>query len=54
MIYQNTVLDEQTGNKVFKEFTGTDKHYAALFEAFVLNFTRKMLVKNTELKEVKL
>ena len=50
MIYQNTVLDEQTGNKVFKEFTGTDKHYAALFEAFVLNFYKKNVSKKYRVK----
>mgnify|MGYP001162731473 CR=1 FL=1 len=43
LIFDNTTLDEEIGNKVFKEFFGTDKQFAALFESFVLNFYKKHL-----------
>jgi 5-methylcytosine-specific restriction enzyme subunit McrC len=43
LIFDSTTLDEETGNKVFKEFFGTDKQFAALFESFVLNFYKKHL-----------
>ena len=47
LIFDNTALDEETGNKVFKEFFGTDKQFAALFESFVLNFYKKHLSRKT-------
>jgi 5-methylcytosine-specific restriction enzyme subunit McrC len=47
LIYDNTTLDEEIGNKVFKEFFGTDKQFAALFESFVLNFYKKHLSRKT-------
>ena len=43
LIFDNTTLDEEIGNKVFKEFFGTDKQFAALFESFILNFYKKHL-----------
>tara|TARA_X000000950_G_C13783864_1_gene606303 strand:+ start:120 stop:1142 length:1023 start_codon:yes stop_codon:yes gene_type:complete len=47
LIYDNTTLDEEIGNKVFKEFFGTDKQFASLFESFVLNFYKKHLSRKT-------
>tara|TARA_X000000950_G_scaffold215259_1_gene259087 strand:- start:871 stop:1893 length:1023 start_codon:yes stop_codon:yes gene_type:complete len=47
LIFDNTILDEEIGNKVFKEFFGTDKQFAALFESFVLNFYKKNLSRKT-------
>ena len=47
LINDNTTLDEEIGNKVFKEFFGTDKQFAALFESFVLNFYKKHLSRKT-------
>lgn len=41
LIIENTVLDETDGNYHFKEFIGSDKAMAALFEAFVRNFYKK-------------
>ena len=41
LIIENTVLDEADGNYHFKEFIGSDKAMAALFEAFVRNFYKK-------------
>ena len=41
LIIENTVLDEADGNYHFKEFIGSDKAMASLFEAFVRNFYKK-------------
>lgn len=41
LIVENTVLEEKSGKYLFREFTGSDKSMAALFEAFVRNFYRK-------------
>jgi 5-methylcytosine-specific restriction enzyme subunit McrC len=41
LIFENTVLDERSGKYQFKEFTGSDKQMANLFEAFIRNFYRK-------------
>jgi 5-methylcytosine-specific restriction enzyme subunit McrC len=41
MIIENTVLDEKTGNYRFKEFIGSEKEMANLFESFVRNFYKK-------------
>lgn len=41
LIIENTVLDEAEGNYHFKEFIGSDKAMASLFEAFVRNFCKK-------------
>lgn len=50
IIHENSVFDEVSGNKIFREFTGTDKQYAALFEAFVLNFYKKHLSNKFKVK----
>jgi len=50
MIHENSVLDEGSGNRIFREFTGTDKQYAALFEAFVLNFYKRHVSKKYKVK----
>jgi 5-methylcytosine-specific restriction enzyme subunit McrC len=41
LIIENTVLDEKTGNYHFKEFIGSEKAMAKLFETFVRNFYKK-------------
>lgn len=41
LIIENTVLDEANGNYQFKEFIGSDKAMASLFEAFVRNFYKR-------------
>lgn len=41
LIIESTVLNEAEGNYHFKEFIGSDKAMASLFEAFVRNFYRK-------------
>lgn len=41
LIIENTVLDESEGNYNFKEFIGSDKAMASLFEAFIRNFYKK-------------
>ncbi len=41
LVYEHTVLNDDDGNYQFKEFTGSDKEMARLFEAFVFNFYRK-------------
>lgn len=41
MIYEATVINEIDGSYHFKEFLGSDKALAALFEAFIRNFYRK-------------
>jgi 5-methylcytosine-specific restriction enzyme subunit McrC len=41
LIYENTVLNEDTGDYRFKEFTRDPKAMAALFEKFVYNFYGK-------------
>lgn len=54
IIHENSVFDQVSGNKIFREFTGTEKQYATLFEAFVLNFYKKHLSKkyNVEGSEI--
>lgn len=41
LIIESTVLDEKDGKFHFKEFLGSDKAMAAMFEAFVRNFYKK-------------
>ena len=41
LIIENTVLDEAEGSYNFKEFTGSDKAMASLFESFIRNFYKK-------------
>ena len=41
LIIEHCVLDEQTGAYKFKEFVGSDKAMANLFESFVRNFYKK-------------
>ncbi len=41
LILENTVLDEKTGKYHFKEFFGSEKAMANLFESFVRNFYKK-------------
>ena len=44
LIYDSTVIEEQTGKYQFRDFVRDDFKMAALFEAFVRNFYRKHLV----------
>jgi 5-methylcytosine-specific restriction enzyme subunit McrC len=41
LIVENTVLDEKIGKYQFKEFIGSEKAMARLFESFVRNFYKK-------------
>jgi 5-methylcytosine-specific restriction enzyme subunit McrC len=41
LIIENIVIDETTGKYYFKEFTGTDKAMAYLYESFIKNFYKK-------------
>jgi 5-methylcytosine-specific restriction enzyme subunit McrC len=41
LVVENTVLDEKDGTYQFKEFIGSDKAMASLFETFVRNFYKK-------------
>lgn len=41
IIFENTVIDEKTGDYHFKEFFGNDKAMASLFESFIRNFYSK-------------
>ncbi len=41
LIFENSVLDEKSGRYHFKEFLGSDKDMARLFESFVRNFYKR-------------
>ena len=41
LVYENTVLDEKSGQYSFKEFIGNEKEMARLFEAFIRNFYKR-------------
>jgi len=43
LIFENTVLNEESGNYKFKDFLRDDKKMAALFEEFIRNFYKKHL-----------
>jgi 5-methylcytosine-specific restriction enzyme subunit McrC len=40
LVHEEVLLSQQTGEHLFRDFTGNDKRMAALFERFVRNFYR--------------
>jgi 5-methylcytosine-specific restriction enzyme subunit McrC len=51
LIFDNTVLDESTGKYRFREFIGSEKAMANLFENFVRNFFKKEQVQYSVKRE---
>lgn len=41
LVHEEALLTQQTGEHLFRRFTGNEKHMAALFERFVRNFYRR-------------
>lgn len=41
LVHEEVLLTQQTGERLFRHFTGNDKRMAALFERFVRNFYRR-------------
>ena len=51
LIFENTSLEQDSGTYTFKEFFGSDKEMANLFESFIRNFYIKKLHQNKVYRE---